>query len=186
MKTSIYSFIALLLMAVTFTSCNDDDPQASKPSLVTTLQLKFSQDLLDVCDIYVTGMKGLDGNITINREKITATEWGKQDGTFLFPCSTEWRLEVEPKKNVTYTKEKYDLEFSWAYNAYGVLESEGYKTYNVLTRSDMLNSNGISATNMPTSITLYANAISQSWSYKFALNAENKIVGTDMNATPAE
>lgn len=183
MKTSIYSFIALLLMAVTFTSCNDDDPETAKPTLVTTLQLKFSQDLLDVCDIYVTGMKGLDGNITINREKITATEWGKKDGTFLFPSSTEWRLEVAPKKNVTYTKEKYDLEFSWAYNAYGLLGSD--KTYNVLTRSDMLNVTANAAT-MPTTIASYAENISQSWKYSFALNAENQIVGTDMNATPAE
>ncbi len=185
MKTSIYSSIALLLMAVTFTSCNEDDPETAKPTLVTTLQLKFSQDLLDVCDIYITGMKGLDDNITINREKITTTEWGKQDGSFLFPCSTEWRLEVEPKKNVTYTKEKYDLNFSWAYDAYGITGLDVDKTYSVLMRSDMYNTS-VSAANMQAALASYAENISQSWKYSFALNAENQIVGTDMNATPPE
>lgn len=102
----------MVLATAAFTSCGGSDTASGK-KLVTTILIKSSQDLIDVCDIELT-YKGKGGVDVI--DTITSTRWKINIFNDSFPTETGllgYRFLIKPDHK--FDKDRCQLDFDVIY-----------------------------------------------------------------------
>ena len=111
MKRFIY-MVALLMMAITVTSCGDDEPK-DNVTATATYNMTFSQDLLNACNVFIT-YKAENGRNVM--EAVTSTWWTKTVTSNKFPAEFGVMYKFSTKSDAELTKEKYDLSCKLMFN----------------------------------------------------------------------
>ena len=132
MKRFIY-MVALLMMAITVTSCGDDEPK-DKVTATATYTLTFSQDLLDACSLILITFKAENGRNVM--EAISSNWWSKTITSDKFPAEFGVMFKFSPKSDAELTKEKYDLTCEMNFNS---RTSKGASFSNTITIIDSKN-----------------------------------------------
>ena len=111
MKRFIY-MVALLMMAITVTSCGDDEPK-EKVTATATYNMNFSQDLLNACNVFIT-YKAENGRNVM--EPVTSTWWTKTVTSDKFPAEFGVMYKFSTKSDAELTQEKYELTCKLLFN----------------------------------------------------------------------
>ena len=111
MKRFIY-MVALLMMAITVTSCGDDEPK-DNVTATATYNMTFSQDLLNACNVFIT-YKAENGRNVM--EAVTSTWWTKTVTSTTFPADFGVMYKFSTTSAAELTKDKYDLSCKLMFN----------------------------------------------------------------------
>ena len=112
MKKFVY-MVALLMMAVTVTSCGSDEPKETITAS-GTYTLTLSQDLLDACSLILITYKAENGRNVM--EAIKSTWWTKTITSDKFPAEFGVMYKFSTKSDAELMKDKYDLSCKLQFN----------------------------------------------------------------------
>jgi len=95
----------VLLMVAT--ACGDDEKSEPVPdSVVTSMRIRVSDDLLEAYDVRVMWM---ESDSTVNSQAMTMTSWEKMVETTKYPTQAGYRIVLTVKGADKLTKESYQL-----------------------------------------------------------------------------
>ncbi len=117
MKKSVITLLCAALLAgvACFVACDDDDSTKSKTTF-TKMEMDFtyavSDDLLEVADLTISYTDPA-GVTTTEQAPLTTSPWKKQFVATSLPASYTVTVAAVLKENLTLTKDRYVLDYSW-------------------------------------------------------------------------
>lgn len=108
MKKTLFTFAALMCMALGLTACGDDDEPENGVTASATYEIEFSQDLLNVAEVTVVYV---DNKGQVNLDKPTSTRWTRKVSREVknkVPVDFGFKLVYSMKSSIP-EKETYEL-----------------------------------------------------------------------------
>ncbi len=147
MKKFLYLAAVMIVAACTLSGCGGDDEPKVKTTATATYSLSFSQDLLDVCNVFIT-YKAENGRNVM--EAINSTWWTKTVISDKFPADFGVMYKFSTKSDAELVKEKYDLACEFSFN---LVTSKGASYSNKVT---ILNHTGLARDKVVSTLNKYS------------------------------
>lgn len=164
---------AIVLAMVAFSSCNSDDEPDTPPAVETLVQYQWSDDLLQVAEVWVTYS---DFGGRKHREQVRNNNyWNHYEGSQTFPVSNNYQIEIVPRE-MEYMQESYDLEMLQQYQAVGYWHGNRVELIPFNPPTTLFSRRNIPPTEMKSALNMMSNTLKErSVGAKYMLDASGAV-----------